>query len=368
MALAPNVGGAPSAAKARELIMAGKVAEGMQMLKAASGQADTTIKSNDALQYMQKTGDQQGTNALLQASVGLPANTQPTNYAQQVSALPPNTQPTNYAQQVGTMPAMTQMTQKEAMDKLASGQAQYSTGTPSPQMQEAMSKYQQQMQQMAAQQQMQQQQMPYQQAQQVPSQQMPQTFSEQIMAGTTSQQVDPNSSTVQGFLGMPSNAPSYAEIMMAAKQQQMQQPQPTQEAGQIDNAYFIATRPGLGLGQAPSTTQQQPTPTLSNTLGQLQSKYQQQMQPMQQQPTAYNDFGVPGGAASFYGTPQPQPTQMAQPLGGTSGGMSAPQTTSAMSQPTAASPAWSGLSLMEIFQQNGAMRNNLLNSASGGLF
>ena len=363
MALAPNVGGAPSAAKARELIMAGKVAEGMQMLKAASGQADTTIKSNDALQYMQKTGDQQGTNALLQASVGLPANTQPTNYAQQVSALPPNTQSLNYAQQVGTMPAMTQMTQKEAMDKLASGQAQYSTGTPSPQMQEAMSKYQQQMQQMAAQQQMQQQQMPYQQAQQVPSQQMPQTFSEQIMAGTTSQQVDPNSSTVQGFLGMPSNAPSYAEIMMAAKQQQTQQQQPTQEAGQI------AVRPGLGMGLSPSTTQQQQTP---QTLAELQSKYQtmlpakaiQQFQQQQQMP-AYNDFGVPGGAASFYGTPQPQPTQMAQPLGGTSGGMSAPQTTSAMSQPTAASP---GLSLMEIFQQNGAMRNNLLNSASGGLF
>ncbi|MGB1650079.1 MAG: hypothetical protein ACPHEP_03565 [Acidimicrobiales bacterium] len=347
MALTPNVGGAPSAAKARELIMAGRVAEGMQMLKAASGQADTSIKSNDALQYMQKTGDQQGTNALLQASVGLPANTQSINYAQQV----------------GTMPAMTQMTQKEAMDKLASGQAQYSTGTPSPQMQEAMSKYQQQMQQMAAQQQMQQQQMPYQQAQQVPSQQMPQTFAEQIMAGTTSQQVDPNSATVQGFLGMPSNAPSYAEIMMAAKQQQTQQPQPTQEAGQI------AIRPGLGMGLSPSTTQQQQTP---QTLAELQSKYQtmlpakaiQQFQQQQQMP-AYNDFGVPGGAASFYGTPQPQPTQMAQPLGGTSGGMSAPQTTSAMSQPTAASP---GLSLMEIFQQNGAMRNNLLNSASGGLF
>jgi len=348
MALTPNVGGAPSAAKARELIMSGRVAEGMQMLKAASGQADTSIKSNDALQYMQKTGDQQGTNALLQASVGLP----------------PNTQPTNYAQQVGTMPTMTQMTQKEAMDKLASGQAQYSTVTPSPQLQQAMSQYQQQMQQMAAQQQTQQQQMPYQQAQQIPyqqqPQQMPQTFAQQIMAGTTSQQVDPNSATAQAFLGaapqtMPTNAPSYAEQMAAQQQtqQQTQQPQPTQ--------HQITPRPGY----LTPPTQQQQTPSISNLLGKLQSKYQQQFQPTQQQQTNYNDIGVPGGAASFYGTPQPQPTQMAQPLGGTFGGMSEPQTTSAMSQPTQTMP---GLSLMEIFQQHGAMRNNLLNSASGGLF
>jgi len=63
----------PSAARARELIMAGDVEAGMRMLKASAGMEDTSLKSADALQYMQKTGDQAGTEQILKSSVGLPS-------------------------------------------------------------------------------------------------------------------------------------------------------------------------------------------------------------------------------------------------------------------------------------------------------
>lgn len=66
----PNQGG--SAAQARQLLLSGDAAGAMSMLKSNVGMQDTSLKSADALQYMNATGDQAGTEQILRSSVGLP--------------------------------------------------------------------------------------------------------------------------------------------------------------------------------------------------------------------------------------------------------------------------------------------------------
>jgi hypothetical protein len=69
----------PSAARARELIQQGRAAEGMAMLKASAGLEDTSLKSNDAREYLSKTGDQAGAEQILKGAVGLPTQEAPQN-------------------------------------------------------------------------------------------------------------------------------------------------------------------------------------------------------------------------------------------------------------------------------------------------
>jgi len=69
----------PSAARARELIQQGRAEEGMAMLKASAGLGDTSLKSSDALQYLQKTGDKAGAEQILKGAVGLPTQEAPQN-------------------------------------------------------------------------------------------------------------------------------------------------------------------------------------------------------------------------------------------------------------------------------------------------
>ncbi len=69
----------PSAARARELIQQGRVSEGMSMLKASAGLGDTSLKSNDAREYLLKTGDQAGAQEILKNAVGLPVQEAPQN-------------------------------------------------------------------------------------------------------------------------------------------------------------------------------------------------------------------------------------------------------------------------------------------------
>ena len=78
--MAPGTGGSgvqrdvnqPSAARARELMMAGDTAAAMRMLKASTGMEDTSLSSQDALNYYKNSGDQAGTQNILRSSVGLP--------------------------------------------------------------------------------------------------------------------------------------------------------------------------------------------------------------------------------------------------------------------------------------------------------
>ncbi len=78
--MAPGTGGSgvqrdvnqPSAARARELMMAGDPVAAMRMLKASTGMEDTSLSSQDALNYYQNSGDQAGTQNILRSSVGLP--------------------------------------------------------------------------------------------------------------------------------------------------------------------------------------------------------------------------------------------------------------------------------------------------------
>ena len=78
--MAPGTGGSgvqrdvnqPSSARARELMMAGDTAAAMRMLKASTGMEDTSLSSQDALNYYKNSGDQAGTQNILRSSVGLP--------------------------------------------------------------------------------------------------------------------------------------------------------------------------------------------------------------------------------------------------------------------------------------------------------
>ena len=62
----------PSAARARELMLAGDPTAAMRMLKASTGMEDTSLSSQDALNYYQNSGDQAGAQNILRSSVGLP--------------------------------------------------------------------------------------------------------------------------------------------------------------------------------------------------------------------------------------------------------------------------------------------------------
>ena len=86
--------GGSASAKALELMKQGKTAEAMAMMKSGVG-LDSKLTSNDALQYLKKTGDQSGAEQILQSSVGLPTSTNTTTG----SDITGSTQPFNQNQQ-----------------------------------------------------------------------------------------------------------------------------------------------------------------------------------------------------------------------------------------------------------------------------
>ena len=65
-------------ARARELMMNGDPTAAMRMLKSGTGMQDTSLSSQDALNYLKQSGDQSGAQNMLRSSVGLPyQNDQP---------------------------------------------------------------------------------------------------------------------------------------------------------------------------------------------------------------------------------------------------------------------------------------------------
>ena len=76
-------------ARARELMMNGDPTAAMRMLKSGTGMQDTSLSSQDALNYLKQSGDQSGAQNMLRSSVGLPyQNDQITNYPQQPQYAP----------------------------------------------------------------------------------------------------------------------------------------------------------------------------------------------------------------------------------------------------------------------------------------
>jgi hypothetical protein len=126
--------GGSASAKALELMKQGKTAEAMAMMKSGVG-LDSKLTSNDALQYLKKTGDQSGAEQILQSSVGLPTSTNTTTG----SDITGSTQPFNQNQQqtLGTyntgQPQTTTQPQTAEMQQFNQQMQDAVSGTTQPQ-------------------------------------------------------------------------------------------------------------------------------------------------------------------------------------------------------------------------------------------
>ena len=115
----------PSAARARELMLAGDPAAAIRMLKASSGMKNTRLTSQDALNYLKKTGDKAGAQNMMKSSVGLPQQ-------KQVKAKTPRDRPTRTLKALieAKARAMQNQRQQAKMPTIATGRDQRPTAKP----------------------------------------------------------------------------------------------------------------------------------------------------------------------------------------------------------------------------------------------
>tara|TARA_R110000744_G_scaffold361344_1_gene469061 strand:+ start:151 stop:978 length:828 start_codon:yes stop_codon:yes gene_type:complete len=115
----------PSAARARELMLAGDPAAAIRMLKASSGMKNTRLTSQDALNYLKKTGDKAGAQNIMKSSVGLPQQ-------KQVKAKTPRARPTRTLKALieAKARAMQNQRQQAKMPTIATGRDQRPTARP----------------------------------------------------------------------------------------------------------------------------------------------------------------------------------------------------------------------------------------------
>ena len=115
----------PSAARARELMRSGDPAAAIRMLKASSGMKNTRLTSQDALNYLKKTGDKAGAQNIMKSSVGLPQQ-------KQVKAKTPIARPTRTLKALieAKARAMQNQRQQAKMPTIATGRDQRPTAKP----------------------------------------------------------------------------------------------------------------------------------------------------------------------------------------------------------------------------------------------